>query len=236
LDGLGPAAADDETSRLRRYLESWNGRADVESTGLPLLVEFRQTLIDAVISPIVAECRKADPSFIYYWSGADEPVRRIIDSKRSELLPERATYHDWPEFIRAKLSESARRLLEKNGVASLSELTWGKAYPVEIRHSVAGGIPLLGRLFNMPRSPLAGCQHCVRFLFSNPIGLSGANSRMVVSPGREEDGILQMIGGQSGQLGSAHYSDQQADWVSGRARALRIGEARSRIILEPGDH
>lgn len=219
----------DTDDRLRRYLEAWDGRAEANSLGLPLIVEFRQALVDAVLSPIVARCRKLDSTFVYQWAGVDGPVQRIVESGRSELLPDRKTYHEWTGFLRSLLLKSARRLAETHGKNSVSELSWGDVNRVRIAHPLGGGAPLIGGLLDMPASPLAGCKQCVRYAYRN----SAASARMVVSPGHEADGIMQMPSGQSGQPVSAHYSDQEADWVAGRSRPFLTGEKRHSIVLEP---
>lgn len=214
---------------LRRYLEAWDGRAETGSLGLPLIVEFRQALIDAILAPLVARCRKLDPGFSYLMSGVDVPVQRIIDSGRPELLPDRENYRDWASFIRALLVRSARRLLDKYGAESLPGLTWGKVSTVRIAHPLAGAIPLFGRFLDMPRLPLPGCFQCVRLALNNV----GASARMVMAPGHEADGILHMPGGESGQPGSVHYADQEAAWVAGEASPFLAGKGRGRLILRP---
>ena len=54
---------DQESSAIRRYIEAWNGRADTDTLGLPLIQEFIFALKDSVLAPIVARCREIDPEF-----------------------------------------------------------------------------------------------------------------------------------------------------------------------------
>lgn len=214
---------------LRRYLNAWDGRAEVDSLGLPLLVEFRQMLVDTILSPIVARCREVDPAFAYYWNGLDGPVQRIIESRRPELLPDPDIYRDWPGLIRSLLVKSSQHLVEKYGVDSIERLNWGKVSVVEMKHPLAGSASIVGPFLNMPRLPLAGCIQCVRFSHES----AGANSRMIVAPGREADGILEMAGGQSGQPGSSHYADQEASWVAGKPNPFLVQAAQHSMILKP---
>jgi len=223
------AHEDGASAKLRRYLEAWDGRAEIDSLGLPLIVEFREALIDAILSPVVARCREVDPAFEYDWSGVDGPVQRIIDSGRPELLPDRKNYRDWSDFIRVTLEKSAQRLAERYRMESIDGLTWGKVNTLEMAHPLSSVLPLVGRFLDMPRRPLAGCIECVRYAYSS----LGAAARMVVAPGHEDDGILEMPGGQSGQLSSPHYSDQQESWVAGLSSKLLSGERRHSMILKP---
>ncbi|MBY6243602.1 penicillin acylase family protein [Methylosinus sp. Sm6] len=230
LDGAVDLGGD--AAALRPYLAAWDGRAEADSLGLPLLVEFRQALIDAIFSPLVAKCRKLDPAFIYEWSGMDGPLQTIIASGRGGLLPE--AYSDWPTFLRAVLTRTARELMRRHDVASVADLTWGRVNRVQIGHFLTNGVPVISQFLDMPRRPLAGCRLCVRFSLNFPFGSSsGANARMVVAPGRESDGLMEMPGGQSGQPGAEHYGDQQEDWLLGRPSPLLAGEPRHKIILKP---
>jgi penicillin amidase len=192
-------------------------------------VEFSEELVAAVLSPIVARCREVDPSFELDWAELDDPVQRIIESQRPELLPDRKNYQDWSGFIRAVLMQSAQRLVKRYGVQSVDGLSWGTVTMVEMTHPLSGGLPWIWRFLDMPRLPLAGCIQCVRYANGN----TGATARMVVAPGHEVDGILQMAGGQSGQPGSRHYADQQASWVTGRPIPFLGGEKQHRITLQP---
>jgi penicillin amidase len=62
---------------------------------------------------------------------------------------------------------------------------------------------------------------------------SGASERLVVSPGREEDGILHMPGGQSGHPWSPFFLAGHEDWVAGRGTGLLPGPAVHRLELVP---
>jgi penicillin amidase len=220
---------DIKTEDLRHYIENWDGRAEVESLGLPLFVELRKQLIDEIFSPIVTACRDLDPDFQYYWTGIDDLVQSIVKSERPELLPQPGRYKDWAGLVRSMLLKSAEEIIRQHGVGRIAELIWGKVNTVQMRHPLSNSVPFLGRLLDMPRLPLPGCSECVRYAFAEV----GANSRMVVAAGHESEGILQLAGGQSGQLGSSHYADQQAAWVTGAWSPLLSGERRTRMILQP---
>jgi penicillin amidase len=63
---------------------------------------------------------------------------------------------------------------------------------------------------------------------------NGASERMVVSPGREEQGLFHMPGGQSGHFWSRWFLAGHEDWAEGRPAALEPGAVVSRVVLEPG--
>ena len=224
-DFLGQFSARD----LRHYIEAWDGRAETNSEGIALLVEFREELVKAVLAPLFAKCREIEPNFSYNWSSVDVPVQRMIESGRPELVPDRRSFHDWHGFLRARLLHSAQILSERHGVTALGGLTWDKVNKAEVRHPLTEGVPMLSALLDMPRHALSGCGHCVRFAD----GKYGASERMIVAPGHESEGILHMPGGQSGQPGSRHYSDQQESWVNGLPTRFSDNEILHIFTLRP---
>lgn len=228
LAGAPSGAEEDELASIRSYLESWDGGADTQSLGLPLLEEFRAELRQSVLAPVVARCRETDPDFSLEWSLLDDPVRRIIETGRPELIPE-AGYADWRGFLRAALLRSARRLKAQQGFADLAGLTWGRVNRVSMGHVFSSLSPFLSFLLDMPPQPLPGCGFCLRVSEDT----HAANARMVVAPGHEGDAIMQFAGGQSGQPGSAHYGDEQDDWLLGHPTPFLSQEARHRAILRP---
>jgi penicillin amidase len=62
---------------------------------------------------------------------------------------------------------------------------------------------------------------------------SGASERLIVSPGREKDGIFHMPGGQSGHPLSPFFLAGHDAWEEGRATPLLPGETIHRLELVP---
>jgi penicillin amidase len=54
----------------------------------------------------------------------------------------------------------------------------------------------------------------------------GQSERLTVTPGREEQGLFSMPGGQSGHPLSPFFLAGHADWVAGRAGPLLPGPAK----------
>lgn len=218
-----------ELSHLRRYLQSWDGRAEPASLGLPILAEFRRILADAVLSPFFARCRELDPDFEYNWRNMDEPLRALLEAQAPELQPDRDVYPDWDAFILAKLKEATHRAMANCGTRSLENLTWGCVNKARIEHPFSAVAPLLDAVLNMPEQAIPGCGHCVRLANSR----GGASERLVVAPGREANAIFHMPAGQSGHPLSEFYRDQQKNWVDGVAAELLAGKTVHRLKFRP---
>lgn len=218
-----------ELTALRNYLLSWNGRADTSSLGLPVIVEFRKQLIEAVFTPFLSACKQADSNFLYSWNYVDTPLQALLNDKPARLLPDGGS-QNWDGFILAQLEASAAKVMARNPDVAWSDLTWGKQNKVGHAHPFSKAVPLLSAALNMPSQPLAGCGgYCVRVA-----GLDfGASERLVVSPGHFQDGILHMPGGQSGHPLSAYYMDQQAFWLAGLPLALPAGKPEHKLMLNP---
>jgi penicillin amidase len=61
----------------------------------------------------------------------------------------------------------------------------------------------------------------------------GQSERLVVSPGHESEGILEMPGGQSGHPLSPYYRAGHEAWVRGEATPLLPGPVQHTLVLKP---
>jgi penicillin amidase len=214
---------------LRRALEAWDGRAEVESLGFGLLTRFRTALAKAVFTPFLTACQQYDNAFVYRWTYLDTPLQQMLTDKPPQLLPDPQGYASWEAFILGVLETSARQLQERYGVTSLLDLKWGRMNQSWFRHPFSHAIPALGWLLDIGGDELPGCVYCVRVAH----GSAGANMRLVISPRHPQDGLLHMPGGQSGQRLSPHYADQHPYWVRGLPQAFAAGPPRHTLRLLP---
>jgi penicillin amidase len=117
-----------------------------------------------------------------------------------------------------ELTEGGRRLADR---------TWGDFNRAAVAHPLGAAIPGVGSWLNMPSDPLPGDIYTPRAHSPR----AGPSQRLVVSPGREQEGILHMPTGQSGHPLSPHYADQHRAWVMGEPLPLLPGPAVSRLRL-----
>jgi penicillin amidase len=219
---------DPKLARLQRDLSHWDGFAERESAGFAVLTEFRKLLLDAVISPFMAKCRESDPNFRFASSMIDTPLQQLLETKQPELLPDKIHYRDWHAFLLALLIQANDKVLMQRSDLQ-GNVAWGLVNRVNITHPFSDSLPWLKRWLNMPRVSIPGCGQCVRVAVPG----FGASERLVVSPGREGNGILHMPGGQSGHPLSPFYSDQQQAWVEGAALPMETGKIAYRLELRP---
>jgi penicillin amidase len=219
-------------AEARRLVESWGGRASVDSAGYRIVRAFRLRVAEDATRPLLAACRRADPGFQYLgghglpgyrqWEG---PVWALVSQRPAHLLDPRFRF--WDELLLSAL-DAVVADLTKDGVP-LASRTWGERNTTLIQHPLSRAVPPLARLLDMPRQPLPGDSHMPRF--QSPGG--GASERLAVSPGREAEGYLHMPTGQSGHPRSPHYADGHAAWASGEPTPFLPGPAVNVLTLTP---
>ncbi|CAG1770915.1 penicillin amidase [uncultured bacterium] len=219
-----------ELTEIRAYLQAWQGKAESNSLGFPLLVQFRKQLAQTVFNPFLTASQKADKNFHYSWSYVDTPLKALLTEKPAALLPDKH-YADWNTFILAELKNSVTKLKAKYPDKSLSEITWGMVNKANIQHPFSKALPMLSDWLNMPKDELAGCDACVRAMSSS----FGASERMVISPAHLKDGILHIPAGQSAHPLSPYYQDQQFYWVHGLPLPLLAGTPEHHLIFIPAN-
>ena len=142
------------------------------------------------------------------------------------LFPERGWWlaaEAEPDQIEAaaQAAEAAADQVRASHEGPLSERTWGEANTARICHPLAGALPgPVGRALCMPADALPGDAQMPRV--QGPA--FGASQRMVVSPGREAEGVFHLPGGQVGHPLSPFWGAGHADWgmLTGRHPAPHI--------------
>ena len=210
---------------VQKQIETWDGKAEVDSVAFGILVRFREILAEDVFEPFLVLCYEADRRFSYSWRNMETPLRILLKERIPEILPDPANYPSWEEFILSKLERCIEQLLSEHNFDSLDQLTWGTIHRTQISHPL-GFIPILGKILNMPQKPLPGGYRCVR--------ATSASERMVISPGHHTDGILHIPCGQSGHPLSQNYKDQFSYWLKGEPLPFLPGPATHTLTLNPG--
>jgi len=220
-------AADPHRAELRRFVEGWGGRAAIDSVGFRMVRAFRLTLAEQVFAPLVAPCKAADPRFDYRRMNQQEgPLWRLVTEQPPHLLDPK--YRSWDDQILAAIDATLQNFL-KDG-SRLAAHTWGERNTARIQHPLSLAVPFLGRFLDMPAEPLPGDGDLPRAQGAT----YGASQRMVVSPGREKEGIFHMPCGQSGHPLSPHYRDGHAAWVRGEPTPFLPGPTVTTLVLVPG--
>ena len=197
-------AMDPATSEVFR-----DGAYHLEGEGRTLsseeMVDLWADLVDRY--PIVSIEDGLDENDWDGWKLLTERPIHLLDSQ----------FASWDELL-VQAADTVIARAKQTG--DLAGRTWEEYNVTAFRHPLSSSIPLLGHRLNMPGDPLPGDLFTVRMRW----GAETASERLVVSPGRESEGILEMPTGQSGHPLSPFYANSHDAWVKGGATPLLPGE------------
>jgi len=197
-------------AELRQLIEGWNARASVDSVGYRLVRAYhertRQAVWDMLLAGLGLEAEQ----------GAAPPAQFA------------KSYPGWPQFLRAQVDATIAEL--GASCPELAHCTWGAHNLVQIRHPLSRVLPWLASFLDMPTLELPGDHDMPRVQDG---AIFGASERFAVSPGHEEQGYLQLPGGQSGHPLSPYYHAGFMQWARGTPLPFLPGPAEHTLILTP---
>jgi len=212
---------------LAQAASTWEGRATPASVSYRIVRDWRLAVTARIADGLTAPARAALGNA---FEKPDLPqlegvVWPLVTRMPDHLLPRH--YASWNALFEDAASE-VRSTLEKSG--PLGQRTWGERNTAAICHPLAKAIPLFGKPWLcMPTQALAGDGNLPRV-----VGPAfGASERMVVSPGHEQDGIIEMPGGQSGHPLSPFWGAGHAAWVEGNPTPFLPGPVKYTLTLLP---
>jgi penicillin amidase len=214
-------------SEVRSAVANWGGRASVDSPGYRIVRAFRTEVEKRIYDALTAPCRDLDADFSWRNLGLQRPpaLWQLVSQRPAHLLP--TGFASWEAFLLEALDSATSQLVEEHGTVAAA--TWGERNRTRMRHPLSPAVPLIGRWVDFPARPLPGDWNMPRVQSPG----FGASQRMVVSPGREEEGIFHLPGGQSGHPLSPYYRAGLEAWEEGQATPLLAGPVVERLRLEP---
>lgn len=228
LTVLTPEAIAQKPARaeLRRLAEHWGAVASVDSVGYRLVRAFRTHATDLTLTPIFASCVDVMPTFDPARFHTEEAVWTMLREKPAHLLDPK--FASWDALLLAA-ADATIAGVDHQGL-SLAQATWGRRNTARIMHPFGRMLPAwLGGWLNMPADQLPGDVNMPRVQTPS----FGPAMRYAVSPGREEEGLFQMSGGQSGHPLSPYYRAGHSNWVQGKPGPLLPGPAVHTLVLNP---
>jgi penicillin amidase len=228
-----PTASDafPRRAELARLVAEWDGHARGDSVGYRVLEQFRREVRANIYEPFREEMRK---KALFTGAGIgvghqqqeEGPLWAMASTQPPHLLSPR--FATWNELFLDAVDRTARGL--QAGGLPLEQATWGQVNSTQVRHPLSQAVPLLARWLDIPSAPLPGARFDLPRVSSPG---HGASERFVVSPGKEEQGIFHMPGGQSGHPLSAYYRDGHSAWEQGQPTPFLPGPPIHELILHP---
>jgi penicillin amidase len=224
---LVQSSSDPALKRIEAVTRRWKPRASIDAVGYRIVRAWRQAVLariqDGVMAPAEVALGKdfAMPDLPQLEGVAWE----LATQRPANLLPRK--FGSWDALL-IDAAREADSKLEKIG--PLAQRRWGERNTAEICHPLAGAMPsFLKRFLCMPADELPGDSNMPRVAAPD----FGASERMVVSPGHEADGFIEMPGGQSGNPLSPFWGAGHAAWVRGEATPFLPGKAVHTLTLHP---
>lgn len=199
-------------------------QARVDAVDYRLLQQFRLEVAARVFAPLNTWLRESDEHFNYAFIRQREgPLWSLLQEQPEHWLS--AEFADW----RALLLDAADAVIAPLDAEGIAVATWGEINVLQMQHPLSRVLPWLSRWLDMPQQALPGGIHVPRVQSVR----NGASQRLVVAPGREEQGLFHMPGGQSGHPLSPYYRMGHQAWVQGEPTPLLPGAVRYRLRLQP---
>ncbi|MES2014911.1 MAG: penicillin acylase family protein [Pseudomonadota bacterium] len=228
IKALDSAALKDHPQRatfLGLLQRGWTGHASVDAAGYWLARQFMWSLNELLYGRANGELAKLDEQATMALVNSRWPVvvARLLDEQPAGWLP--PGFDNWQAVQLAAVDHAIAQLDKES--PSLAGATWGARNTATIVHPISSAAPFLKRWLGAPADQLAGDAHMPRVAGPK----FGQSERLTVSPGREEQGVFNMPGGQSGHPLSPYFLKGHAEWVRGTPLPLLPGPAKHTLTL-----
>jgi penicillin amidase len=226
LDAAATSGKPQRAEFLRLLGSGWSGHASVESTGYRLARGFMWAMHDQLFDAANGEMAAIDEKAGMHAASTRWPVvlARLLDEKPAGWLP--AAYPNWQALELAAIDQVIAQLTGDG--KPLASATWGERNTAAIAHPIGMAAPALRRWLSAPADLLPGDANMPRVAGRN----FGQSERLTVTPGKEEQGVFNMPGGQSGHPLSPYFLRGHEEWVAGKTVPLLPGPAVHTLRFE----
>ncbi|MBL4601243.1 MAG: penicillin acylase family protein [Emcibacteraceae bacterium] len=201
---------DDAFAPYLEHIINWGGRADKNSVGFRLVRDYRHQVYETLMGSLTSVCVEYNENCNYdratnQWEG---PLWQLVTKMPDGWLP--TGIDNWQYFFEKQAFDAWEEII--TGETQLDNYTWGERNRASIRHPLGAAVPFLGQLTDMPNDPQSGDTENMPHIAGI---VTGQSERIVVSPGYEENGIMNLPAGQSGHPLSPYYGAGHKDWMAG---------------------
>ncbi|HJZ63023.1 MAG TPA: penicillin acylase family protein [Candidatus Acidoferrum sp.] len=197
------APRDERTKQLIALTKDWNGIAAVDSPVPPFLEATRREAIRLILEPYLGK-----DTDLYRWRKM-AILQKFLTDRPSKWLP--PAYKSFDELIVAAADAAVQSLQSVTGNPKVGDWQWKNFNALEMQHPIGRKAPFKFFL-SLPDKPQAG----TRFSPRASTKRHGPAMRFVANTANWDDSILLIPGGQSGQPGSSHYTDQFSYWFDAK--------------------
>jgi len=219
-------AAKRSRGELRAAVQAWNSRASPDSAAYRLVRAWRQRVAGHALEPFWVQARRQLPAFDAGSFHTEDALWHLANERPAGLLnPE---FPSW-EALLLRAADEVLAESDRDGLPP-DRWVWGGHNTLRMQHPFSRLLPAwLAPLLDLPAQPLPGDTRMPRVQTPS----HGASERLVVAPGREDEGLFHMPGGQSGNPCSPFYRAGHDAWARGEPTPLLPGPVQHTLVLNP---
>jgi penicillin G amidase len=192
---------DPRTKELIDLLADWDGSMKSDSVEATFATVTASTLMHNLFQPYLGN---AGPIY----SGNEVFVARALRDRPPIWLPK--GYANYDELLIASADDAVKRLTDITHQSNFSAWRWGNQNMLFMPHPL-GMSGILARVFSTGPMSQDGSPTSVKAMNRS----HGPSFRMVADTSDWDHSLMVITTGESGQLGSGHYSDQFHLWFTG---------------------
>jgi penicillin G amidase len=218
---------DARAQHLIQQLKDWNGIAGADSVEVSFLQAVRRSLLEMILEPYLGK-----DTALYDWRSMAF-LQRVLTERPAKWLP--SGYKNYDELLGAAADRAVSKLAAQTKSQRPKDWPWKRFNSLQILHPM-GRTGILKLVFSISDKPQSGTIYSVRAASKS----HGPSERFVANPANWDDSILLTTSGESGQVGSSHYTDQFSFWYEGKPIVLPFSDAAEKttrkhtLTLKPG--
>jgi penicillin amidase len=194
---------DPRARKLVDGLKDWNGIADADSPLVSFLVMSRRAALDLILEPYLGK-----DTNLYAWRSTVF-LQKVLTNRPAKWLP--PAYKNYDELLAATADRAVSMLAEQTKSERVEDWQWKDLNSLEMLHPI-GRDGFLKHLLSVTGKPQSGTGYSVRAATKR----HGPSMRFIANLANWDDSILLIPAGESGQVGSSHYTDQFSYWYEGK--------------------
>lgn len=194
---------DPRARNLIERLKDWNGIADADSPLVSFLEMARRSSLHLLLEPYLGDDTK-----FYEWRSTTF-LQKILTDRPPNWLP--PAYKNYDELLAAAADRAVNLLAEQSRSTRVQNWEWRDFDSIDMLHPL-GRQGFLKRLLSVTGKPQSGTLYSVRAATTH----HGPSMRFIANLANWDDSILLIPAGESGQLGSRHYTDEFSYWYEGK--------------------
>lgn len=200
-------------------LKEWNGLVD-QKLSAPLIT----TLTFQHLRRMVAEKASPKNGAVYSYEMSPAVIENLLRSRPKDW------FDDWNGIIRQAFADALEEGQRMQG-PDPTKWRWGKHLELNLSHPVLSRIPVAGKYFRIPATPMSGSSTTVK----QTTNRLGPSMRFIADLSNWEGSLNNLTVGQSDHYFSGHFKDQWPAYIHGTSFPMQFGKIENgkTLTIEP---